>query len=134
MVRAVVHPGQSPTSAGLSDWLNFEFAARTLIHYNAHYASGALQLYANHPFIQIGPPPLALVAAVQWLPEHNAVGVGFGALMALAGVWAVRSAETTVRALLPDRPARQAATMALVAGVLAHGDLVVRVWHLASPR
>jgi hypothetical protein len=110
--------GNNRRPVGLNDWLNFEFAARTLIHYNSHYDSGTLHLYANYPFVQIGPPPLLLVGAVQWLP-HNAVGVGFGLVMALAGVWAVRSAETTVRALLPDRPARQIETMALVAGVLA---------------
>jgi hypothetical protein len=110
--------GNSHRVHGLNDWLNFEFAARTLIHYNAHYGGGALHLYANNPFIQIGPPPLVLVAAVQWLP-HNAVGVGFGLIMAMAGVWGVRCAETTVRALVPERPRRHTATMTLAAGALA---------------
>jgi hypothetical protein len=110
--------GNHRRAHGLNDWLNFEYAARTLIHYNVHYNGGALQLYAHNPFIQIGPPPLLLVAAVQWLP-HNAVGVGFGLVMALAGVWAVRSAESTVRALQPARSAAQTATLTLVAGLLA---------------
>jgi hypothetical protein len=85
---------------GLSDWLYFEFGARTLIHYNAHYGGGALSLYANHPVIQIGPPPLLVVAAVQWLP-HNPSSLGLAALMALLGLWAVRCAETIAHELLP---------------------------------
>jgi hypothetical protein len=106
-------------SAGLfSDWLTFEFGARTLIHYNSHYGTGALHLYANYPFIQIGPPALAVVAAVQWLP-HNASSAWLAGLMALAGVWAVRSAESTARALLPAERHRRVAVMTLCAGVLA---------------
>jgi hypothetical protein len=110
--------GNHHRASGLDDWLDFEFGARALIHYNSHYRGGGLGLYASYPFIQIGPPALIVVAAVQWLP-HNAVGVGFGLLMAFGGVWAVRSAETTARALLPDRSARHTATMALAAGVPA---------------
>ena len=74
---------------GLSDWLYFEFGARTLIHYNSHYGGGALSLYANHPVIQIGPPPLLVVAAVQWLP-HDPSSLGLAALMAAVGLWALR--------------------------------------------
>jgi hypothetical protein len=102
---------------GLADWLIFEFGARTLIHYNAHYSSGALHLYANYPFVQIGPPALAVVAAVQWLP-HNPTGTGLAALMALAGVWATRSVESTARALLPvDRRDGIAVTVSLAGGI-----------------
>jgi hypothetical protein len=101
-----------------SDWLTFEFGARTLIHYNSHYGSGALHLYANYPFIQIGPPALAVVAAVQWLP-HNASSAWLAGLMALAGVWAVRSAESTARALLPVERHKSIAVTTLCAGALA---------------
>jgi hypothetical protein len=107
---------------GLNDWLYFEFGARTLIHYNSHYGGGALRLYANHPVVQIGPPSLVLVAAVQWLP-HNAVGTGFAALMALAGVWAIRCIESTARALLPADCHGRIAMMTACAGAFA-----VPVW------
>jgi hypothetical protein len=103
---------------GLADWLIFEFGARTLIHYNSHYSSGALHLYANYPFVQIGPPALALVAAVQWLP-HNATGTGMAAVMALAGVWAMRSIESTARALLPVNRRDGIAVTVLFAGGVA---------------
>jgi hypothetical protein len=105
-------------AAGLNDWLSFEFGARTLIHYNAHYSGGALHLYANNPFIQIGPPPLVVVAAIQWLP-HNASSIGLAALMALAGVWALRCVETTARALQPAARASGIAVTALWAGGVA---------------
>jgi hypothetical protein len=103
---------------GLNDWLTFEFGARTLIHYNSHYGSGALHLYANYPFVQIGPPALAVVAVVQWLP-HNAVGVGVAAAMALAGVWAMRCIESTVRVLLPVNLREGIAVRVLSAGGIA---------------
>ena len=105
-------------SDGLSDWLYFEFGARTLIHYNSHYGGGALSLYANHPVIQIGPPPLLVVAAVQWLP-HDPSSVGLAALMALVGLWALRCAEVTARELLPVGRARTVTLRALWAGVPA---------------
>jgi hypothetical protein len=113
---------------GLSDWLYFEFGARTLIHYNPHYGGGALHLYANHPVIQIGPPSLVIVAAVQWLP-HNAAGTGFAALMALAGVWTVRSIDSTARALLPVDRHRGVAVMTACAGALA-----MPVWAFEAER
>jgi hypothetical protein len=53
--------------AGLSDWNIIEYGARTLVHLNSHYDTGALALYAHFPFIQVGPPPLLAVGALQWL-------------------------------------------------------------------
>jgi hypothetical protein len=103
---------------GLSDWLYFEYGARTLIHYNSHYGGGALSLYANHPVIQVGPPPLLVVAAVQWLP-HDPSSLGLAAVMALVGLWAVRCAEITARALVPAGRARSATLRALWAGAPA---------------
>jgi hypothetical protein len=35
---------QKYRTGGLNDWLDFEFGARTLIHYNSHYNTGALHL------------------------------------------------------------------------------------------
>jgi hypothetical protein len=106
------------TVGGLSDWLYFEYGARTLIHYNSHYGGGALSLYANHPVIQVGPPPLLVVAAVQWLP-HNPSSLGLAAGMALLGLWAVRCAEITARALVPVGRARTATLRVLWAAVPA---------------
>lgn len=103
---------------GLSDWLTFEFGARTLIHYNAHYGGGALHMYANYPFIQIGPPALLVVAAVQWLP-HNPTGVGLAAAMALAGMGSLRCIETTAYAICPAEGRRAIKTRVLCAGALA---------------
>jgi hypothetical protein len=103
--------------AGMTDWLVFEFGARTLIHYNSHYG-GALHLYANYPFVQIGPPALLAVAAVQWLP-HNPAGVGVAAVMALAGVGSLRCVESTALALLPAESRRSIQTRVLCAGALA---------------
>jgi len=77
---------------GLTDWLTFEFGARTLVHLNPHYNTGALALYAHYPFIQIGPPPLAILGALQWLPPADAQLILAVAMM-LAGVWCLRCAE-----------------------------------------
>jgi hypothetical protein len=103
--------------AGMTDWLVFEFGARTLIHYNSHYGGGALHLYANYPFIQIGPPALLAIAAVQWLP-HGPAGVGVAAVMALGGVASLRCIETTAFALLPAQSRRSIQTRILAAGAL----------------
>jgi hypothetical protein len=112
-VLATVH-----RNTGVNDWLAFEFGARTIIHYNAHYGGGALRLYANYPFIQIGPPALLVVAATQWLP-HNSSSVGLAAVMALAGLWALRCVETTARAMLPAQSLRSIQTKVLGAGLIA---------------
>lgn len=77
--------------SGLDDWLDFEYGARTLAHTSHAYSSG-LHLYVQHPEIQIGPPPLALVAAFQSLPPVVVRAV-FVALMAACGVLLVWCAE-----------------------------------------
>ena len=78
--------GHHQAAAGLNDWSNFELGARALVGYtNAHghtFDSG-LHVYADHPFIQIGPP--ALLALVPFLSfSANAAAFGFGLLMVLA--------------------------------------------------
>jgi hypothetical protein len=110
--------GTAHRDSGMTDWLVFEFGARTLIHYNSHYGGGALHLYANYPFVQIGPPALLAVAAMQWLP-HNPTGVGFAAAMALAGVGSLRTIESAAKALLPAESRRSIQTRVLWAGLLA---------------
>jgi hypothetical protein len=112
---------------GLDDWLWFEFGARTLIHLNSHFASGGLQLYAHYPVVQIGPPPLAVVAALQWL-SPAAVAQVTGVLMALAGVICVRSAETVARTLVAPEHARRIKLAVLNAGLVA---ISVWAWDVA---
>jgi hypothetical protein len=77
--------------SGLDDWLYFEYGARTLAHSGHAYSSG-LHLYVQHPEIQVGPPPLALLAGFQWLPAVVVRAI-FVALMAACGVLLVWCAE-----------------------------------------
>ncbi|HWC33213.1 MAG TPA: hypothetical protein VG650_00170 [Mycobacteriales bacterium] len=75
----------------MSDWNTVEYGARTLIHFNQHYDTGALSLYAHYPFIQIGPPALLIVAAMQWMSPFtvgNLVPAGMCAA-AVACLWAI---------------------------------------------
>lgn len=101
---------------GLNDWNWFEFGARTLIHLNSHYASGSLHLYANYPVLQVGPPPLLMVASLQWLAPTVVAWI-FGIVMAGLGVWCVKSAESIANRLVPARAERTPAT-ALLAGLI----------------
>jgi hypothetical protein len=79
---------------GLSDWEGFEYGARTLIHFNSHYDTGALSLYAHFPFLQLGPPPLLAIASLQWLPPLDVPNIITAAmcLMALGCVFAIERA------------------------------------------
>jgi hypothetical protein len=109
---------------GLTDWVWFEFGARTIVHLNSHYASGSLGLYAHHPVVQIGPPPILAVAAFQWLSPTTVLQM-FGVLMAMAGVWCLSCAEalrTAIagRATQPSQRGRWA--------TLAAGLLVLPIW------
>jgi hypothetical protein len=107
----------STETRGLNDWLWFEFGARTLIHLNSHYATGSLALYAHYPVVQIGPPPLALVAGLQWLSPAT-VSLVFGLLMAFAGVLCVRFAEIVGGAMVAPEHARRVKVAALDAGLV----------------
>ena len=110
-----VIPYRRSLEGGLNDWLYFEFGARVLVHFDGHYAVGAQHLYAEHPEVQIGPPPLALVAAFQWLPPKP-VALAFAVVMALAGLVALALAETAGRAI--GAPAGRLGATALAAGVV----------------
>jgi hypothetical protein len=113
---------------GLSDWLTFEFGARTLIHLNSHYDTGALGLYAHYPFIQIGPPSLMLVGALQWL-SPTAVELICASLMALGGLWCLRCIELAANAHLA--PGRRHAVQVLL---LQAGLVVLPIWAWDSAR
>jgi hypothetical protein len=113
---AIVRVAQPKLFGG--DWPWFEAGARTLIHLNSHYSTGALSLYVHFPEIQVGPPPLMIVAALQWLPPA-VVRLGMAVVVALAGVWCLRCVELIVgRAVAPERAVRLQ-TLVFRAGLLA---------------
>jgi len=66
--------GRHDNQPGITDWLTFEYAARVLLHWPKYSSMGGppLHLYAHNPWIQIGPPAVLAVAAVQWLPWREA--------------------------------------------------------------
>jgi hypothetical protein len=100
-----------------SDWLIFEVGARTLTHYHhlVIYNGAPLHLYANDPMIQIGPPPLLMVVATQWLPPHVVSGIWVG-LMTLMGVAALGFIEAAAHRLRGSEPATGIRVAVLVGG------------------
>ncbi|HTW19053.1 MAG TPA: hypothetical protein VME70_02445 [Mycobacteriales bacterium] len=118
----------------LTDWAFFEFSARTLIHLNAHYDTGALGLYAHNPQIQIGPPPIVLVAALQWLPP-SVVDLLMTALMTLAGLWCLRCGEQIARRLHLVGGAEPTGFGANAASVvLLSGLVILPIWAAEAAR
>ncbi len=82
------------TGNGLTDWRAFEGGARVLLsyHHKYGYSGGALHLYANYPFIQIGPPALLPLTPFQaFQPLH--VALAFGIVMSLMGLLVVYLCE-----------------------------------------
>lgn len=91
-----------------SDWIIFEIGARTLTHWHhlPFYSGNPLHLYQDDPVIQIGPPPLLLVAGTQWLSPHVVSGM-WVYLMSLMGVGAIGFTEAAARRVCPpERAAR----------------------------
>jgi hypothetical protein len=95
----------APAEHAFNDWQFFEYGARVVVHLDRHYPGGALHVYADYPFIQIGPPALLLVAALQWLPPH-VVALVCGLAMTLAGGVALHCLEVAAVRLRPDVGAR----------------------------
>jgi hypothetical protein len=112
----------------LTDWLWFEFSARTLIHLNSHYSTGALGIYAHNPEVQIGPPPIVLVAAFQWLAPAT-VRLLFTSLMGLAGLWCVRCVER-----IADRQSVVDRRASLPTVVLLAGLVLMPIWAWEAAR
>jgi hypothetical protein len=114
-----------------TDWLNFEIAARTFIHFQhkAVYAGNPFGLYARDPILQIGPPAWLPVAAFQWLnPWH--VNIGFVMAMVGLGVIAVASVETVSGGAGADMSRRRHGLMLLVAAaVTVDWSYNVARWH-----
>jgi hypothetical protein len=120
-----------PAEHAFNDWQFFEYGARVVVHLDEHYPGGALHVYADYPFVQIGPPALLLVAALQWLPPH-VVALACGLAMTAAGAVAFRSAEAAA-IRLGRRDAARVRAAATVSGLLvlaAWGAGVGRFRHL----
>ncbi len=83
-----------------TDWSWFELGARSLVHKDGLpiYSDPRLRLYAENPGLQIGPPPLLMVAALEWLPI-NTIKLVFAVVMGLLGVVSITSVEATAAAL-----------------------------------
>jgi hypothetical protein len=116
-----------------TDWVYIEYAARSIVHLNHHYPAG-FGVYASRPMIQIGPPPIFLVAAVQWLPPAL-VTFGFGLLMVGLGVATVAACEGLARQLFGagdvQQPNRSQTTLlAGIAIMTAWGFYAARFPHL----
>jgi hypothetical protein len=103
--------------ARLSDWLSFEIAARSFIHFqhNMVYAGNPFALYARIPALQFGPPSWLPLAGLQWLSPWG-VKVGFVMVMVLLGVLAVMTIEAISRQVLPELTARGRSLVMLVVG------------------
>jgi hypothetical protein len=112
----------------MNDWQFFEFGARVLVHYDRHYPGGA-HLYADYPWLQIGPPPLLLVGLAQPLLPRT-VTLLFGVVMALAGVVAFGAIERASARIAGLRPAGPAALVAGAVFLAAWGNGVGRFRHL----
>ncbi len=93
------------TGNGLTDWRAFEGGARVLIyfHHRYGYSGGALHLYENYPFIQIGPPALLPLTPLQGFRPLS-VALAFGILMSLAGLLVVGLCEAIARRVRPADP------------------------------
>lgn len=92
--RLVVAAGPHP----FTDWITFEAAARSIVHYhhNLVYQGSALGIYARDPAIQIGPPAILPVAALQWLSPWVVNQLFVGIMVALSAV-GIAAAELTAR-------------------------------------
>jgi hypothetical protein len=112
----------------MNDWQFFEFGARVLVHYDRHYPGG-MHLYADYPWLQIGPPPLLLVGLAQPLPPRT-VTLLCGVVMALAGVVAFGGVERAAARLTGARPAPAAVLVAGAVFLAAWGNGVGRFRHL----
>jgi hypothetical protein len=111
-------PGYEQSAHNRNDWVVFEVGARTMVHYHhlSMYQLNPLHLYADNHMIQIGPPPLLLVAAVQWLTPLQ-VNLLFVGVMALMGVAALAAVEGAARRLAGEQSHTPIAHAVLLTGI-----------------
>lgn len=112
--------------ARLGDWLYFEEASRVVMHYGPGFGieGGPLHLYADMPFLQIGPPAVFATIPSQLLGHRVGQATVAVALMAL-GLFCIRQLELSAVALGAART--RCAAVALVGGVI-----LLPVWSTAA--
>jgi hypothetical protein len=101
-----------------NDWLTFESAARYLIHYHhlLGYLGDPLALYTQFPIIQVGPPAILPVTAMQFLSPWTVNRLFVGVMIGL-GFLAIIAAELTARTGGRPTPRDVAAPAALIGGL-----------------
>ncbi len=75
------------------EWLFFKAGAFGLTHETAAFTTPALHLYEANPQLQIGPPPLLVVAVLQHYLTPAGATLAAAVLMAAAGIGLVRVLE-----------------------------------------
>ncbi len=104
------------------EWLFFKAGAFSLVHVGPHFQGSALHLYVDNPALQIGPPPLVLVAVLQHYLTPAGATLVAALFMAGCGLLVVAAVEATVRAVRGDDDAR------LPFLTLLGGAVVVALW------
>ncbi len=115
-----------------TDWLAFESAARSFIHFHHEpvYAGNRLGLYARLPAIQVGPPAWLPLTALQWVSPWP-LNIAFVMVMVVLGVASIAAVEAIARQVLPgvsDRR-RLLTTLVVGAGVMIVWSYNVAQWH-----
>jgi hypothetical protein len=116
---AFAHSGYDSSSHNPTDWVIFEVGARTLTHYHHlfFYGGNPLHLYANNSLIQIGPPPLLMLAAVQWMGSPHTINELFVVIMAVMGVASIGFVSATARHVVDATELARSRTITLLAGL-----------------
>lgn len=106
-----------------NDWILFEAAARSIVRYHhlSVYEGNPLGVYARLPLIQIGPPAILPVAALQWLAPWTVSKI-FVVVIVVLGLGGVAAAELAARAGTRSTPADTVGPAALVGGLIVVGD------------
>ncbi len=126
---AVFVPQYLVTTANhsLGEWWFFRAGAFGLTHEAHGFGAPALHLYVTNPNLQIGPPPLELVAVIQHYTTPTQVEVILAIVMALVAVVLVRVFERIGLAMGADgQPVR---SMALLGGIVVVGLWVDQAAH-----
>lgn len=100
------------------DWLFFKIGAFVFEHYDKDFDSSRLHLYVDYPTIQIGPPPLAVVAVLQSLLPIWLATLTAALLMTAAAVLIVYLLERTAALVGPSVSWRHRAALALLGGII----------------
>lgn len=103
----------------LGEWYFFLAGAEGLTHGTPGFGAPALHLYVNNPNLQIGPPPLELVAVIQHYTTPTQVEVILATVMALVAVVLVRLFERIGLAMGAD--GQRVRSMALLGGLVVVG-------------